>query len=83
LNDDLKRVVLTGPEYRELWWKKYFEQEGKCADCGKSGGLQLHHIHGRGLAGGFRRDTELETVLLCRSCHSKEDQSRPSKYAEE
>lgn len=79
-------VKLPPSEYRELWRAKYVEQDGRCASCGRRGrALQLHHVHGRGLAGGFRRDTMASTELLCgdRDCHRKADENRPSKFGRE
>ena len=71
------RVVLEGSEYEELWMRLYVLQEGRCCHCGEAtADLQLHHEAGRGLAGGFRRDVEEESKLLCRVDHPKWDSDR-------
>ena len=66
-------MKLPPAEYRALSVKKYVEQKGRCARCGKVQSLQLHHKHGRGLGGSKRQDTEEGTELCCQLCHDKAD----------
>jgi hypothetical protein len=75
------RVVLEGEAYRALWRRLYARQQGKCGGCGLArAGLQVHHEKGRGLGGGFREDTEENTILLCEICHPVWDKKRKSKF---
>jgi hypothetical protein len=77
------RVVLVGPDYQDLWFRVCMGlQGGKCAHCGCSRGLSLHHKRGRGMGGGFRLDTEEGVVGLCESCHRKADRHKDSKFGD-
>lgn len=52
--DELKRIV------------------GRCEHpqgCRMRVGLDVHHVKGRGLGGGFRKDTPENLIVLCREHH--------------
>ena len=74
------RVVLENEAYRALCRRVFARQQGKCGHCSKARQLQLHHRRGRGMGGGFRDDTEENTIGLCWECHPKWDLNRESKF---
>jgi hypothetical protein len=77
------RVILPPLEYRELKDRKYVDQQGRCSDCGDPmclDEMELHHEAGRGIGGGFRRDTMEDTRGVCHKCHPKADQKKRSKW---
>lgn len=73
-------IKLDPEEYRKLSLRVFARQRFLCAGCGLGKRLQLHHKKARGLAGGFRQDTEENTVGLCSECHPFWDTNRDSKF---
>jgi hypothetical protein len=77
------RIVLAPAEYLQLRDRVYVKQYGRCADCGDPVSIfsiQLHHLFGRGIGGGFRMDTENDTRGVCGKCHPAADRNRHSKF---
>lgn len=74
------RVQLSPEAYQDLKRRVYVRQGGRCAGCGRARQLDLHHKRGRGVGGGYRRDTDEDTVGICSECHPKWDNDRDSKF---
>lgn len=62
---------LSPYQLRKLKMLKRIKQGNECADCGKLDPTDLHHIQSKGLGGSRHDDTEQNTKLICRNCHSK------------
>jgi predicted restriction endonuclease len=45
----------------------------QCELCGSAEFLEVAHIKGRKMGGGFRKDTPENLIMLCRACHQKYD----------
>jgi len=50
---------------------------GMCVLCGKTVGLELHHIRGRGR---FLTDDPTNCVMLCNDCHENKVHGNLKKY---
>ena len=75
--------ALNSKEYTELRYKKYVQQDGRCADCGEAfsiNQLELHHAIGRGVGGSAREDLDPRNRMICKKCHPGADRHRESKF---
>ena len=95
------REVLSGMEWTARKVEVWFLDSGRCKECsirvenpiqGREGAAEIHHVFGRGMAGGFRNDAVWadkdkgvrNLIALCRDCHrrARMKSKRPSKNAE-
>lgn len=77
------RVALSKEAYQQLRERRYVDQRGRCADCGRPVSLAnfaFHHATGRGHGGGNRVDTDPRNRGLCKKCHDIADKNRDSKF---
>ncbi len=65
------RKVLRGAAYQRRRRQVLERDGGRCAQCGSSYGVAVHHLRKRSLG----RDDRMENLVsLCADCHNKEHQ---------
>lgn len=70
------RVKLGPYQYHKLKARKRIQQDNLCAICQRPDPTDLDDIQRRGMGASNRLDTEENTRLLCRWCHSERHSSK-------